>query len=149
MSKIATARWPQKCSLCSGDILYGDAIVTYSGKGSYKKTHHHLKQYCYLYNNEKIVVDTQSHSMKYFDRCLEILKEKDGYWALEEISKIAKVDVSSDIYGDRAIELHALGWLVLKLESKEIGLGLIKDISHQAIRNDVKSEAIKILEDYE
>ena len=149
--KITNAWWESKCSKCDGKITKGDFIVTYQERGKgHSKYAHHLEPSCYPYTGERFYVDAETHRVQYFVNCLKILKKINEDWALEEIASIAKVDVSSDMLGDSPVELHALGHIRLKLEEskEEILLVLIEDISKYAMRQDIRAEALIILNEY-
>ena len=150
MPREATARWPSKCSICGGDILYGDKIVTYSGegKGSSKKTHH-LTPGCSPYTLEPFVVDSQRYSLEYFVHCLEILKKINEIWAREEVAKIAMVDVSSDMFNHAPVEFHALRFLEAEAVKTETEISLIRRIANEALRVDIRKEAENILRDHD
>ena len=143
------AKYPQECSECGGHIDYGDTIANPSKSGKQtKQSHHYFKEECTGNINEKIYVHTEVHDVIYYDKTLDFLKKINKDWAIYGISEIAKVDVSSDIYGHRPVEKHALAWLLKKLESREIDIDIIEDISYHAKRDDIKSAAIMFLREF-
>ena len=95
MSRIATARWLSTCSLCKGRILYGDKIVTYTDerRKSSKKAHH-LSPGCAPYTGKIVYVDSESTDLFDIKHRLRILKRINNVWAVDEISKIAKMSIS-------------------------------------------------------
>ena len=142
------AKYPQECSDCGGYISYGDTIANPSKSGRQtKQSHHYFKEEC-TGNKKKIYVDTEIHDVNYYDKTLDFLKKINKDWAIYGISEIAKVDVSSDIFGHRPVEKHALAWLLKKLGSEEIDIEIIEDISYHAKRDDIKSAAIMFLREF-
>ena len=151
MPKIATARWPQKCSKCDGEISYGDSIVTYTGegKGSSKKTHHQFPG-CAPFTGDVVYVDEESTDIGDIKHRLRILKRINTDWAVNEIVKIAKMDISSS-WDEEPVEFVALEHILLGRE-EQIGtagvLRKINDISLGAKREDVQIEAKNILREF-
>ena len=151
MSRIATARWLSTCSICKGRILYGDKIVTYTDewRGSSKKTHH-LSPGCAPYTGKIVYVDSESTDLFDIKHRLRILKRINNVWAVEEISKIAKMSISPP-WDQEPVEFEAFMHILLGWE-KHIGTGgvltKINEILQQAEREDIRLEAWKILTDW-
>ena len=81
---------------------------------------------------------------------LRILKQINADWAVGELTKIAKMDISSS-WDEYPVEFEALRHILLGWEEyigTEGVLSLIAEISQKARREDIRLEACKILEDW-
>jgi hypothetical protein len=151
MAKIQTARWPGICSKCKGKISYGDTIVTYNGegKGSSKKAHHHSPG-CAPFTGELVYVDVESPDINDIKHRLRTLKQINTDWAVDEIVKITKMDISSS-WDEEPVEFDAFMHILLGRE-EQIGTGgvltILNEISLEAKREDIQIEAINILSDW-
>lgn len=151
MPEIATARWPGMCSKCKGKIAYGDTIVTYSRekRESSKKAHHHYPG-CAPFTGEVVYVDVESTDLSDLKHRLRTLKQINTGWAIDEIVKITKMDISSS-WDEKPIEFDAFMHILLDRE-EQIGTGgiltIINQIFIEAKRADIKIEASNILSDW-
>jgi|MEHZ01.2.fsa_nt_MEHZ010562800.1_1 hypothetical protein len=151
MPKIATARWPGVCSKCKGKISYGDTIVTYTGekRGPSKRAHHHYPG-CAPFTGEIVYVDIESTDLLDIKHRLRSLKQINTDWAVDEIVKITKMDISSS-WDEGPVEFDAFMHILLDRE-EQIGTGgilaIVNQILIEAKRVDIQIEARHILSDW-
>ena len=118
-------------------------------RGSYKSTHH-LSPGCAPFTGEIVYVNIDSVNLFEIKHMLRILKQINADWAVGELTKIAKMDISSS-WDEDPVEFEAFMHILLDWE-EYIGTGgvlsLIAEISQKARREDIRLEACKILEDW-
>ena len=147
MPQHRNARWQGSCSKCGGPIIPGEPIVIYPEEGSgYSKKSHHDYVGCVMYTRERFDVDEERKGLEYMISCLRVLETFDERWALEELSKIAKADVSSSFHDDEFVELQALQILCERGRgAPDFLIPLIVDISNNASRDGIRQAAGDVL----
>ena len=78
---------------------------------------------------------------------LRILKQINADWAVGELTKIAKMDISSS-WDEDPVEFEAFMHILLGWEGTGGVLSLIAEISQKARREDIRLEACKILQEW-
>jgi len=137
--KVITLNSPEitwKCSKCNGNMNSPDRVVL---PGTGIKAFH-LEPGCSKYTGKEFGIDIYSNQVEEIRHIFGILKSINQTWAIIEICKIAKMDITPSYHGEHT-ELNALFFLINLFEQdkdKEI-FHLILEIASQAIRDDVKN----------